>query len=219
MKFSKDKAPFTLGTLKFNQINLLIQAALLIIFITSLVIYNSFRDDAMNLLINGVIAIAVSLIVEFAFAKATGKFVSLKKLMIKEVPLVIPLTIVLLMPLHVAPFIVIISTIIGTFVGKLVYGGYGFSIFNPAIVGTLFAHVSFNILSPELTPEGIEYPLAVLKQAGSALNVAFLNVNDLLYGGYYGISVGSASALLLIIVILLFNFLYNFFLRHNSSFL
>lgn len=43
-------------------------------------------------------------------------------------------------PFHLSIF----GIIFGVFIGKLVYGGSGFNIFNPALVGRVFLHVSFN---------------------------------------------------------------------------
>ena len=50
----------------------------------------------------------------------------------------------LVLPPHF-PFILSVFGIsFGIFIGKLVYGGSGYNIFNPALVGRVFLHVSFN---------------------------------------------------------------------------
>jgi len=49
----------------------------------------------------------------------------------------------LILPPRVSFGISIIGMVFGIFFGKLVYGGYGHNIFNPALVGRVFIHASF----------------------------------------------------------------------------
>ncbi|QVK21404.1 RnfABCDGE type electron transport complex subunit D [Mycoplasmatota bacterium] len=200
MKYLKLKSPFKLGTLKYKHITQSIQLSLLIVLIASFFIYNRAGYQGVNILLNAIIAIVVSFIVEVLFAVTAKKFTTIKDLYFKENLLMIPLLTVLLLPLHTPIFVIIIATIVGVWIGKLVFGGYGFSIFNPAIVGVLFANLSFK--SQLAMPDGIIYPLQRLKDATANLSIAGLNPHHLLLvDGGYGMAIGTASVGLLILLI------------------
>lgn len=50
----------------------------------------------------------------------------------------------LILPPHLAYHLSVFGIVFAVFIGKLVYGGSGYNIFNPALVGRIFLHVSFN---------------------------------------------------------------------------
>lgn len=196
------RAPYKLGKLKYKHVTQSIQLALLIVLLSSVYFYTKAGFDGFNMLINAGVALVVSFVIEMLFLRSRGRWVSFKDCYVKENPLMIPLLIVLLLPLHAPVYVVFIATAMAVWVGKLVYGGYGFSIFHPAIVGVLFAYLSFK---EQLTiPEGLVYPLGLLKEASGFSKIAELAQMDLFIGGtYYNIGVGAASGLVLVILLVL----------------
>ena len=55
------------------------------------------------------------------------------------------LLIALLLPTTTPVYVLALAVFVGVYAGKLVFGGYGFYIFNPALVGVLFANISFKL--------------------------------------------------------------------------
>jgi len=204
--FGNRKAPFRLGKTKYKHITQGTQIALLIVWIASIVIYNLNGYEGITILINGLVAVAVSLIVEVLFKLSKKesydswiKFI--KDCYCKENILMIPLLSVLLLPLHTPLYLIVVAVIMSVWIGKLVFGGYGFSIFNPGVVGVLFVQLSFKAQLAFPADMDGNYPLQLLKTATQNMNIARLHPYDaLLFNGGYGMSVGTASIGLLILL-------------------
>ncbi len=200
------RAPYKLGKLKFNHINQALQIALLITLLTSFFFATRIEDLAgvnpASLLINAAISIVVSLVIEILFLRSRGRWNGFKDLYLKQSPLLIPLTVVLLLPLHATWFTVVVATVMAVWIGKLVYGGFGYSIFNAAIVGVLFANLSFR--STMGSPEGLTYPIELLKLASETNQIALLSQQPLFIGGmYYPIAAGAMSGLVLAVLFII----------------
>jgi len=201
------RAPYKLGKLKYKHVTQGIQLALLITLVSSFYFYTKLEVlpegvKAVNILINAGIALVVSFVIEVLFLRSRGRWVSFKDCYVKENPLMIPLLVVLLLPLHTPIYVILIATGMAVWVGKLVYGGFGYSIFHPAIVGVLFAYLSFK--DQLATPEGFLYPVERLKNSGALNQIALISQRPLFIGGAeYGISVGAASGLVLVILMIL----------------
>lgn len=154
----------------------------------------SFKVFSMVLLASG-----FSVIVELFYALSEGdttKFSSYKGFV---EPINIGILIALLLPITTPTYVLALTVLVGVYVGKLVFGGYGFYIFNPALVGVLFAYSAF---SSQLALTG-DTPLQLLKLAITE-NQAFSlsNLNDLLIGNYLSTAVGSTSVILLALLFL-----------------
>lgn len=196
------KAPFKLGKLKYRHITQITQLFLLLTVFTSAFLFMSAGHNGLQLLINAGVAVIISGLVEFGFAKSWGRFTSLKKLYFKENILIIPLTVVLLLPLHAPAYVVAVSVIIAAWIGKLVYGGYGYGIFNASVVGVLFSHISFK--TQLALPEGLTYPITMLKEASLIQNIALISQQPLFVGGaYYTYAAGAISGLVLVIAMII----------------
>ncbi len=197
------RAPFKLGKLKFNHITQALQISLIITLLASFFFATRIEGlegvSPVSLLINAAIAIVVSMVIEILFLRSRGRWTNLKDCYLKQSPLLIPLTVVLLLPIHATWFIVVIATIMAVWIGKLVYGGFGYSIFNAAIVGVLFANLSFK--SSLVSPEGIAYPIEMLKLASQSNQIALLSQQSLFIGGtYFTIGAGAMSGLVLAVL-------------------
>lgn len=149
----------------------------------------SFKVFSMILLAGG-----FSVIIELFYSLSEGdtsKFSTYKGFV---EPINIGILIALLLPITTPVYVLALTVFIGVYIGKLVFGGYGFYIFNPALVGVLFAYSAFGT---QLSLIG-DTPLQLLKLAITE-NQAFelSSLQDLLVGNYLSTAVGSTSVILL----------------------
>jgi electron transport complex protein RnfD len=136
----------------------------------------------------------VSVLIELVYSISEGKsheFADYKRLVD---PINTGLLIALLLPVSTPIYVLVLAVGVGVYAGKIVFGGYGNYIFNPALVGVLFATISF---------DGVlvygQTPLTLLKEAIQGATHS-MNVLDLLAGNYTAVAIGSTSALVLLFV-------------------
>ena len=105
------------------------------------------------------------------------------------------LFIVLISPTYIPLWILLISVIVGEVVGKMLFGGFGQNIFNPALVGRAFMAFSFSshlgnayLTSYEMTIDayGGATPLTSYSKAASASLDLVKN-----YGGMFNLFIGN----------------------------
>jgi electron transport complex protein RnfD len=106
------------------------------------------------------------------------------------------LLIALLLPTTTPIYVLVLAVFIGVYVAKLAFGGYGYYIFHPALVGVLFVQVSFPGVYNELST-----PLMQLKAVFTEAATLNFNLTDLLIGNYQAIAIGSTSILLLAVAL------------------
>lgn len=148
-------------------------------------------DQAFKAFLMLLVGAVVSVIIELFYAlseKNTAKFESYKGFVD---PLNTGLLIALLLPSTTPIYVLILAVFVGVYAGKIVFGGYGFYIFNPALVGVLFANLSFGSQIAVF-----DTPLQLLKRAISGETITF-NTFDLFIGNYEAIAIGSTSVILL----------------------
>lgn len=87
-------------------------------------------------------------------------------------------------------YVTFISCIVAELFGKLIYGGFGYNIFNPAGVGRAFAILSFGkyIVSPMVDTMSSSTPLTGLSTAvgAEAMNQSFTDYTSLIFGNHPG---------------------------------
>lgn len=151
-------------------------------------------DQMFKTLLMLLIGAAVSVIIEMLYAVQEGtssEFAEYRRLVD---PINTGLLIALLLPTSTPIYVLILAVFIGVFVGKLVFGGYGYYIFNPALVGVLFANISFK----SYLVYG-DTPLVQLKQVIQGLSTSTnFSFSDLLIGNYDAVAIGSTSVLVLL---------------------
>jgi len=119
----------------------------------------------------------------------------------------IGLTVALLMPLATRIYPAIVGTVVAVYLGKLIYGGDGHAVFNPAALGVGFASISW--LSGAVTKIadfiGAEYPLTSITNIvnGSGSSIA-LSSMKLFIGNYSDVAIGVSSAAVLLAVLVIF---------------
>ena len=86
-------------------------------------------------------------LVEFLYAKIIlhKKNKELKDYVLNSFSIFPGLFLGLILPLNIPISIVIIGSLFATIIGKLVYGGFGNNIFNPALIGYIFIVASYSI--------------------------------------------------------------------------
>ncbi|MCK5388119.1 MAG: RnfABCDGE type electron transport complex subunit D [Candidatus Izimaplasma sp.] len=105
------------------------------------------------------------------------------------------LIIALLLPTVTPIYVLVLAVVVGVYAGKLVFGGYGYYIFNPALIGVLFANISF---SAQL---GVgDTPLKLLKRALNGETFNITNMTELFIGNYDALAIGTTSVILLAII-------------------
>ena len=163
----------------------------------------------MDYVIHGVLlmvtAIVVALLTEAVFALATKK--NIVKHMRSSFPLVTAIILVLTVPISTTYFAIGVASFFAIFVGKLIFGGFGHNIFNPAGVGraVIFASLMGSTVADVTTSAT---PISSIANAGwlikdAAVTEKFLEqfggLTNLLLGWYPG-AIGETSALLILLV-------------------
>ncbi|MBN2604364.1 MAG: RnfABCDGE type electron transport complex subunit D [Bacilli bacterium] len=204
MKFITKKPPIVMNSQRTYKKLFTLHFALIVVAIGTVVIkalskvpetatYTSL-DLAFKALAMLVLASVFSVVIEIFYAlseKNTQKFESYKGFVD---PINTGLLIALLLPSTTPFYVLALAVFVGVYIGKLVFGGYGFYIFNPALVGVLFANISFNA-QLALT----NTPLELLKRAIGGESITFKTA-ELFLGNYNEIAIGSTSVILLALI-------------------
>lgn len=140
-------------------------------------------------------------------------------------PLISAIIYALILPIGCDPYIVFIGAFIGMFVGKMVFGGLGSNIFNPAAVGRIFVGVCFPSALSYTGTHGFDAiaggtPLSIIQTSASDGFAKITNLEfalskyslwDLFLGNVPG-CMGEVCALLIIISAI------YLFIRHSADF-
>ncbi len=180
---------------------------LMVVFVFSMVFY--FQEYGMEYVIHGAGLMATSiitaLVTEVVFALATKRKVGYH---IKySYPLVTAIILTLTVPISTSFFALGVASFFAIFFGKLIFGGFGHNIFNPAGVGrmVIFSSLVGSTVADVTTSAT---PVSSMANAGwmikdAAVTEKFLEqfggLSNLLLGWYPG-AMGETSALLIILV-------------------
>jgi len=207
MEFTMKKPPIVQNSQSSLKRSFNLHIALIVVSIAAIILkaFTAVPDDAtftaldqaFKVFLMLAVGVGVSVIIELFYALSEG---STKKFESYEGfvdPINSGLLIALLLPTITPIYVLILAVGVGVYVGKLVFGGYGYYIFNPALVGVLFANVSFG---SRLYVAGT--PLELLKKSMSGETYQFENVMELFVGNYEAIAIGSTAAILLVFVMI-----------------
>ena len=116
----------------------------IVVLCVAAVAYNFTRGSeyGIHALLMMVISSVVAVITEIAWAKINGK-TDLKTEIANSFPFITSLLFALTLPVGTPYYVVAIGSFIAIFFGKLIYGGFGHNIFNPALIGRCVVHLSF----------------------------------------------------------------------------
>ena len=132
---------------------------LIVIVIYSLIFYYMQFKETTDYVIKVALIYAVSIITAL-ITESVWALIHKKKIneQIKNsFPLVTAIIFALTLPVGTPLYVVAIGSFISIFFGKLVYGGFGQNIFNPALVGRVIVHLSFGAsLTTSLSTTGVD---------------------------------------------------------------
>lgn len=206
MKYKFRFSPSIKSPRSTSQIMLELTVALLAVIAFSLVYYS--MEYGMNYVIHILLLLVASLVtayvVEVIYAWATKK--DIKKHLSSSYPYVTSLILVLISTPNVSIYPMVIGTIFAIGLGKLVFGGFGHNVFNPAGVGRIVMMSSFGgkvvtDLSTGATPIAtINSNNWTVAQGGfDKFLEAFGGWNGMFTGWHPG-AIGETPALLLIVL-------------------
>lgn len=132
---------------------------LLIVFIAALIYYAVAwgMNYALQALLLLVCSLATTFVCEAVFAKVKKQ--DIKEVISHSFGWVTSIILVMMCPISITPFAVIVATFFAIAIGRLVFGGFGYNIFNPAAVGRAVIFASFagaaTSLVTSATPTGV----------------------------------------------------------------
>lgn len=182
---------------------------LLIIFAFGL--YNAYSDGmeyVTHALLMLVTALVAGIGTECVYALVTKK--NVKEFLSTSFPWVTCLIIVEIVPSDTSLYAIFVSTVLAIFFGKLAFGGFGQNTFNPAAVGRCICATSFvskasvdliSSATPCTRMATVNW-LMTPSSFQSFLN-EFGGLGNLVFGHYHG-AIGETSALLLLIILIVF---------------
>lgn len=159
MKFAFHPSPSLQSSRSTQGIMRDLTIGLSIVFIVSVIYYFSAFGPAYGLqaILLLCCSLATMLICEAIFAKVKKQ--NIKEFITHSFGWVTSLILVMMCPISITPYALIIATIFAIVIGRLVFGGFGNNIFNPAAVGRMVIFVCFSGAATNLvtsaTPTGI----------------------------------------------------------------
>jgi electron transport complex protein RnfD len=205
MQFRLTPSPFQRGNRTTKGIMLELSAVLLVVWLYSVGFYFinvglDYGVRAILVMLSALFATQlVDIIAAYIYKKRTLK--EIYQYTLTSYSYVTALILALTVPVGISYFGIAMGAVFATVVGKLIFGGFGYNIVNPAVVGRIFITVSFALIYPRVA--GL-YDLAAGATATSTINWftgTFSNVftlQQLFLGNYVG-ALGETSTLLLIL--------------------
>ena len=182
---------------------------LLVIVVCSLVCqYMIVKTNPMNSVIKAMliygVSVGVAVVTEVVWAWIHK--LSIIEHLKNSFPLVTSIIFALTLPVGTPLYVVAIGSFIAIFFGKLVYGGFGQNIFNPALVGRVVVHLAYGAsLTTNIPVNGIDIatkatPATMLAGTNWLGGEAFTyNLLDLFIGTHAG-ALGETCALAILVV-------------------
>lgn len=147
MKFALSNGPFLRSKRSTTGIMLELFAVLTIVWICSVISYTVRYNFTVGL--RAILVVLVSLIttlfidVIMALIKGKRKIKEIGHFVLISYSYVTAIIFALCLPVGVDFYAVIVGAIVATLLGKYVFGGFGYNIFNPAIIGRIFVSLAF----------------------------------------------------------------------------
>lgn len=150
MKFNFHVSPSLKGNLTTKEIMKELTLGLLLVFVLAVFYYASAYGSryALQAILLLVCSLVTTLVCEFLFAKIRKR--DPKKEIQNSFGWVTAIILTLMVPISTRPFALIISTAFAIIFGKMLFGGFGHNIFNPAAVGRAVIFATFTGASTNL---------------------------------------------------------------------
>ena len=209
MKFGMNPSPYYRSKRSTTQIMIELLIGLCVIWTCGIVYYfTTGVGNGISAIVNPLIAMVVAVVTEALFMlpkhiKEKGSFKDLIFKLINSYGYITGLILALLLPVATSIYAVIISTVFAVAVGKMLFGGFGHNIFNPAVLGRIFAQTAFLSQMKYDTEISVGATITTeMGNAGWALEVAGkegYSLFDILLGSYRG-TLGETFTIAIIIV-------------------
>ena len=189
-----------------------------LVFIAAFVYYGvSGGGDAGKYILRMFLNLLVSMGTIYAIETANLAIRYHKTLKVKEIFLnsitkefffATPLILVLLFPVYTPIYVIFVSALIASLVAKVIFGGFGSNIFNPALAGRIFAGICFSgqISNASVVQAGTNLTistgatLTTINQASGFVNETLdISLKSLFLGTYHG-AIGETFAGLIILI-------------------
>ena len=214
MKFAFNASPNLRQSQSTKQIMLEVMIGLLVVFGFSLVYYYSAYGmghvlQALKLL---VVSLVVTFVTEVAFSYFTKKknkfdWAYVKTFLGGSFGWITAIILTLMCKIDIPPYALAVATFFAIFFGKLVFGGFGQNIFNPAAVGRAVIFAAFMGAATDVvtgaTPTGVianEYNWLVVNPEMITEMMDKIGGLQTLFTGWYPGAIGETSALLILLV-------------------
>lgn len=150
MKFNFHVSPSLKGNLTTKEIMKELALGLLLVFVLAVFYYASAYGSryALQAILLLVCSLVTTLVCEFLFAKIRKR--DPKKEIQNSFGWVTAIILTLMVPISTRPYALIISTAFAIIFGKMLFGGFGHNIFNPAAVGRAVIFATFTGASTNL---------------------------------------------------------------------
>lgn len=205
MEYKYKATPMARRSLNTNQIMIRLLIGLLIVYGYGL--YNASKWGS-EYLINGILLLVVSLVVgtitEVVFALACKK--NPIEFLKKSFHYITCIILVLTVPANCSLYVMGVATFLALFFGKLVFGGFGQNVFNPAAVGRAIIGTSFagKVALDAVTSPTVTTAFANMNWISNANNYLSLinnygGLGSIIGGTYFG-SLGETCTVLILII-------------------
>jgi len=206
MEYKFKTTPMPRRSLTTSKIMLGLLVALLVVYVFGA--YNAYLIGGTAYLVNTllllVVAVACSFACEIVFALMIKQ--PIKKIISTSFPIITPLILVLTVTPNTSLYAMAISTIIAVVFGKLVFGGFGQNIFNPAAVGRIVILQSFAgrvaldaVASATITTQLASMNWILEPSSLTEFVAANGGISNILLGFYEG-AIGETCTILLLII-------------------
>lgn len=150
MKFNFHLSPSLKGNLTTKEIMKELTLGLLLVFVLAVFYYASAYGSryALQAILLLICSLVTTLVCEFLFAKIRKR--DPKKEIQNSFGWVTAIILTLMVPISTRPYALIISTAFAIIFGKMLFGGFGHNIFNPAAVGRAVIFATFTGASTNL---------------------------------------------------------------------
>ena len=147
MKFSLAKGPFLRSKRSTTGIMLELFAVLAVVWLTAVVSYSVKYNFLVGLkaILIVLVSLGTTLAIDVVMALVKGKrnIKDIGKFVLTSYSYVTAIIFALCLPVGVNYYAVVVGSIVATLLGKYVFGGFGYNIFNPAIIGRIFVGLAF----------------------------------------------------------------------------
>lgn len=212
MKFSLAKGPFLRNKRTTTGIMLELFAVLTVVWLVSVVTYAAKYNFLVGLraILVVLTSLFTTLVVDVIVALMKGKrsVKEIGKFVLTSYSYVTAMIFALCLPVGASYYAVVVGAIVATLLGKYAFGGFGYNIFNPAIIGRIFVGLAFgSSLNYGIVPN--EVNSAAYDYVSGATVTGSINWADgiipegydlktLLFGNYNG-AMGETFTLLLVV--------------------